>query len=127
MSEQPVFSTTDDFYEALMQILKSLSHEEKQKADGKSSEFLPNDIVIPVILFDGFMFECYYQQGQIQISKIKYARYLAHGLPNQRFPALVDVMTLDYFPEYLRLIEKRANIQNWMCLIYSYPLWLMLF
>jgi len=109
LSQQPVFGKTDDFYEAVMQVLKSLSHEEKQKADGKSSEFQPNDIVIPVILFNGFMFECYYQKGQIRTPKINYTRYLAHGLPNQRLPALIDVMTLDYFPTYIRLIEKEIT------------------
>lgn len=109
LSQQPVFcnkGSKDDFYEAVMQVLKSLSHEEKEKAHGKSSEFSPKDIVIPVILFDGFLFECYYQKGQIRTPQINYTRYLAHGLPNQRLPALIDVMTSDYFPTYLRRIEK---------------------
>jgi hypothetical protein len=112
LSQQPVFcskGSKDDFYEAVMQVLKSLSHEEKEKARGESSEFLPKDIVIPVILFDGFLFECYYQKGQIRTPKINYTRYLAHGLPNQRLPALIDVMTSDYFPTYLRRIEKELT------------------
>lgn len=110
LSQQPVFCNKGnkmEFYEAVMQVLKSLSHEEK--AQGEYSEFLPRDIVIPVILFDGFLFECYYQKGQIRTPKINYTRYLAHGLPNQRLPALIDVMTSDYFPTYLRRIEKELT------------------
>lgn len=112
LSQQSVFcskQSKDIFYEAVMQILKSLSHEEKEKAHGKSSEFLPRDIVIPIILFDGFLFECYYEKGQILTPQISYTRYLAHGLPNQRLPALIDVMTSDYFPTYLEQIGKELS------------------
>ena len=106
LSQQSVFGGKEDFHEGVMKVLKSLSYEEKQKADGDSSEFSPKDIVIPIILFDGFLFECYYEEGQILTKIIDYVRYLAHGLPNQRLPALIDVMTLNYFPTYLKLIEK---------------------
>jgi hypothetical protein len=111
LSQKPVFCGKDDFFEAVMQVLKSLSHEEREKARGESSEFLPKDIVIPVILFDGFLFECYYQKGQIRTPKINHTRYLAHGLPNQRLPALIDVVASDYFPTYLRRIEKELTFK----------------
>ena len=51
------------------------------------------------------MFGCYYESEELRTPKIEYTRHLAHGLPNQKVPALIDVVTLSFFPQY-RLIGK---------------------
>ena len=109
LSQQSVFKEKKVFYEGKMQLLKALRHKnEEDKA--KPSETSSSVKVIPIIVFDGHIFECYYDdKGELNTPKIEYTRYLAHGLPNQRLPALIDVMTLHYFPKYLKLIEKEFS------------------
>jgi hypothetical protein len=108
LSQQNVFNEKQEFYEGKMQVLKALLHkDEEEKAKPPKNPFSVK--VIPIIVFDGRMCECYYEGGKLSTPEIEYTRYLAHGLPNQRFPALIDVMTLNYFPKYLKFIEKEFN------------------
>jgi len=60
----------------------------------------------PVILFDGRMAECNIIKGDIIINEIDYVTYLSSGIPEEQVPVFVDVMTLNYFPKYLELVEK---------------------
>lgn len=111
LSQQNVFSDKKEFYEGKMQVLKALRHkDEEDKAKPKKTSFPVN--VIPIILFDGHIFECYYEGRKLITPEIEYTRYLAHGLPNQRYPALIDVMTLNYFPKYLNIIEKEFRTSS---------------
>lgn len=121
LSQQQVFinngtrgsrGAKDDFYEALMQVLKALSDRERNAKSGKDSKIRVSDFVIPIIIFDGFLFECFFENGELKVSKIDYTRYLAHGLPNQRLPALIDVMTADYFPTYLKNLNEELVRKN---------------
>lgn len=102
----------DEIYSAEMQIFKALSHQEKQDKLTASSQTNRRRIVIPIILLNGNMFGCYYENEELRTPKIEYTRHLAHGLPNQKVPALIDVVTLSYFPRYLRLIGK--EIFSWL-------------
>lgn len=96
----------DEFYEALMQVLKTLSDRERNAKSGKESKIRVGDVVIPIIIFDGLLFECFFENGKLKVSKIDYTRYLSHGLPNQKLPALIDVMTAEYFPTYLKKLSE---------------------
>lgn len=102
----------DEFYEALMQVLKTLSDRERNAKSGKDSKIRVNDVVIPIIIFDGLLFECFFENGELKVSKIDYTRYLSHGLPNQRLPALIDVMTADFFPTYLKKLNEELVNKN---------------
>lgn len=94
----------DEIYSAEMQIFKAPSYQEQK---GKNEHLLyKNNIIIPIILFDGNMFGCYYDNQELCTPKIDYTRHLAHGLPDQKVPALIDVVTLEYFPKYLASITK---------------------
>jgi hypothetical protein len=88
----------DEIYTAEMQLFKALNYQERQD---KRINFTRNTkrAIIPIILLNGDMFGCYYNKQELQTPKIKYTRHLAHGLPNQKIPALIDVVTLDYFEE----------------------------
>lgn len=121
LSQQQVFinngtrgskGAKDDFYEALMQVLKALSDRERNAKSVKDSKIRVDDVVIPIIIFDGLLFECFFENGALKVSKIDYTRYLAHGLPNQRLPALIDVMTADYFPTYLKKLNEELVKKN---------------
>ena len=102
-----MYKRQEEFYEGKMQVLKALRHKDEEDRT-KTSE--TSAIVIPIIVFDGHIFECYYDdRGELSTPEIEYTRYLAHGLPNQRLPALIDVVTLNYFPEYLKLIENEIQ------------------
>lgn len=96
----------DEFYEALMQVLKTLFDRERNAKSGKESKIRVGDVVIPIIIFDGLLFECFFENGKLKVSKIDYTRYLSHGLPNQKLPALIDVMTAEYFPTYLKKLSE---------------------
>jgi len=110
LSQQSIFKEKKDFHTGKMQILKALRHKDEEDKANPSEE-RPSPIkVIPIIVFDGHLFECYYDDdGELATPEIEYTRYLAHGLPNQRLPALIDVVTLSYFPEYLKLIENEIQ------------------
>lgn len=95
----------DEIYSAEMQLLKALVHQD-EKDKILSSARIENKKVIPIILLDGALFGCYFENQELCTPKIAYTRHLAYGLPNQKMPALIDVVTLDYFPEYLKLIES---------------------
>jgi hypothetical protein len=116
LSHQAVFGNKEnkkEFYEAVMQLLKSLYHRDLEEANSTSPKTsIKNNIILPIILFNGNLFECYYDKGQLCTPQIQYTRYLAHGLPNQRLPALIDVMPLDYFPNYLKLIQEALAPQK---------------
>lgn len=101
LSHKVIFGKKDEFYEAQMQILKALHAEET------SPRTLERIVAIPLILFDGNLFECYYRGSELHVSKINYTRYLSHGLPEQKITALIDVVTLEYFSQYLQLLEEQ--------------------
>jgi len=113
LSQQNVFlnkKIKDEFYEATMQLLKSLWHKDEENKANSEEAFPYSLNVIPIIVFDGQMFECYYDDtGELKTPEIKYTRFLSHGLPKQRFPVLIDIVTLSYFPEYLKLIETELQ------------------
>ena len=108
MSQQNIFNKKNEFYEGTMQVLKALRHKNEENKKKPQDSSIPTK-VIPIILFDGHIFECYYDQKELITPEIEYTRYLTQGLPNQRIPALIDVMTLDYFPKYLEEIENEFN------------------
>lgn len=95
----------DEIYSAEMQIFKALNHQEKME---KRNSSIPNGrrLIIPIILLNGNLFGCYYENQELLTPKIEYTRHLAHGLPHQQVPALIDVVTLNYFPQYIRLLTK---------------------
>lgn len=97
----------DEIYSAEMQIFKALNHQEKQ--DKLTASPQTKRMVIPIILLNGNMFGCYYDGEKLQTPKIEYTRHLAHGLPNQKVPALIDVVTLSYFSQYLKLIGQEIR------------------
>jgi hypothetical protein len=104
LSHQVIGGGKDDFFEACMQLLKMLEYVEE--GQGK---FEPNDneVFLPLRIFDGGIFACYYENQALCAHKTEYVRYLLRGLPNQVMPALIDIVTLDYFPSYLKLLEEQ--------------------
>lgn len=108
LSHKIVFGDKDEFYTAQMQILKALHYEKIYPADHKMKEV----VIIPVILFDGNIFECYYKNDKLCTPKTDYTRYLSQGLPNQKIPALIDVMTLEHFPKYLSFLGEELHLSD---------------
>jgi hypothetical protein len=105
LSHKTVFARKDDFYNAQMQILKTLHYEASLR------KTLENISIIPLVIFDGNLFECKYTElKEFHIAKTNYTRYLSFGLPTQKMPALIDVVALDYLPEYVKLIEGEFNL-----------------
>jgi hypothetical protein len=106
-----VIGGKDLLFEAYMQLIKNLidedrkATEEDNKIKGKNypySEF----VVIPMIVFDGAMFQCYYKEGQLVTSKINFVRSIVNILPSQKLPALIDVVSLEILPQYIKNIES---------------------
>ena len=91
----------NNFYDAHMKILKTMKHEEFEYVNDEEIS-----IVIPIILFNGFILECYYQDNDIKVHKINYTRYLSHGLPNQKIPILIDVVPFENLSYYLEQLDK---------------------
>lgn len=100
------------FYVAQMQLLKAIDHQEHLIMMENYIKMQDIDMIIPLIVFNGNMFECYYEKDDLIIKKIDFIRYLTHGLPNQKMPVLIDVTTLNFFPEYLNLLEGEIRYIN---------------
>ena len=94
----------DEIYSAEMQILKALKHQEEK--DNQVTFYKRKKAILPIILLNGNLFGCFYENGELKTPRIQFTRHLTYGLPNQQIPALLDVVTLDYFPEYV----KRINV-----------------
>jgi len=106
LSHKTIFGEKDDFYNAQMQILKALHHE------ASLEEITKEMTIIPIIIFDGNLFECNYKLNELHVTKTNYTRYLSYGLPSQEIPALIDVVALEHFPKYIKMIEKEFHLSS---------------
>ena len=111
LSHQVVGGGKDDFFESKMQIVKALQHEdhESDNLTISAKDFVKSPMrwsVVPIIVFDGGLFECYFEKEQIRTCETNYVRCLVYGLPTQKIPILIDVVTLKYFSEYLKSLEN---------------------
>ncbi|MCJ7609852.1 hypothetical protein MUP00_09335, partial [Candidatus Bathyarchaeota archaeon] len=92
----------DKFNEAMYQALKSIEY---------SPTVTPIDIIIhqtfPVILYEGEMYAC--DSANLEPAPIDHVTYLSSGIPENPILTYVDVVRMDYFPTYLKLIEKEVN------------------
>jgi len=101
LTHQITFRRNDDFYTAQMQALKGIYYCEK----------IPplksvNTLYIPVVVFEGGMYRYDVTKQEPELHKIKYLRYQSHGIPESPIPLYVDVVHIDFFSEYMKLIEK---------------------
>ena len=94
----------DQFYKAQMQVLKSIEYSKDLKYFDQDK-----DLLFPVIVFDGKMFQCDIIEDEIELSEIDYVRYVSSGLPENNIQVCIDVMTLKYFPEYLDSLEREIK------------------
>jgi len=104
-SYQILFDRKDDFYEAQMQVLKSLKYSEVYDTKTETETILKQRILYPIIVFDGQIFNCNLVDEDIKISEIQFVRYLSNGLSEDYTPVLIDVMTLTYLPIYLEALQ----------------------
>ncbi len=115
-SHQVVMKGQDSCFDAFMQILKALNYRDIEDSkliqEQKRSTVGPAEIIIPLVVFDGEIFGCYCDKGKLEVTKLDFIRSVVHGLPSQRIPALIDVVTLDYFPKYLELLDKELPLHN---------------
>lgn len=88
----------------------------------KKTKYDPNfEMIIPVIVFEGDMFEYYTkpklfleglernikeQREEFPIKRIQHVPFLSNGIPEDPASIIIDVVTLDYFPNYIELIKK---------------------
>ena len=62
-----------------------------------------------MILFDGKLFTCNLVDEELTVSEMDYIKYLSSGLPEEPLNLFIDVMTLNYFPTYLALVEEEVK------------------
>jgi hypothetical protein len=89
--------------EATHQVTKALGYflEGFKKAPTLVS-MKPAFVLFPVIVFDGHMFECELQNGDLKLSRNDYTQYFVEM--EQHF--LIDVVGKCFLPEYLKLIDE---------------------
>lgn len=103
LSYQIAFRGKDTFYEAQMQALKSLFYSERTIP-------APNFFFIPIVLFDGEMYK-YDISGEEEIlERISYLRYVSQGIPESPVPVYVDVVDINAFSKYLKIIEDEFDM-----------------
>lgn len=91
----------DTFHEAQHQVLKAIKY--------SSASALQKTLIYPVLICDGSLFECNLIEEELEVSPIQYIRYLSNGLPEEALELFIDVMTLNYFPTYLALVEEEVE------------------
>lgn len=125
------FGTTNMFHTAEMQILKAVSF--YMKNNYPLGNFDPKfELIIPVIVFEGQIFEYQISQKsdlfsalrkllepeieveeeiskEMPIKKAQYIPFMSNGIPEDPSPVLIDIVTLDYLPNYLNLINDEFN------------------
>jgi hypothetical protein len=113
LSHQVIMKGKDNFFDAFMQILKALNYRDIEDCKLSSERTVgPPEIIVPIVVFDGELFECHYERGNLEVSRTDFVRSLVHGLPSQGIPALIDVVTLDYFPAYLNILEEELLLHK---------------
>lgn len=93
-----VISRRDNFYGAQMQVLNCIDH----------SPFMDDfekHLLYPLIVYEGNMFTCTYEE-KMMIEETNFIRYLTGGIPSNRIPTFIDVITIDFLPEYLDGVKK---------------------
>jgi hypothetical protein len=91
----------DTFHEAQCQVLKAIKY--------SSVSDLQKMLIYPVVICDRSLFQCHLIQEELEVSTIQYIRYLSNGLPEEAVELFIDVMTLDFFPTYLALVEEEVE------------------
>jgi len=93
----------DFFYGAQMQVLKSIEYLVGQ-IDNKI------ELVIPVIVFEGDMYELYLEKDEYKIRPIHFVQFLSSGIPEDNTSVFIDVVDIKVFQTYLELVKKRYDL-----------------
>lgn len=64
---------------------------------------------IPLILYEGGMYRYDYQIDKPHVEKINFIRFVSQGIPEAPIPVFIDVVDIEYFSDYLILIENELN------------------
>lgn len=109
----------DLFLDAQMKVLKSIWHYLKNTYS--HFKYDPNyELIIPVIVFEGDMYEYYYKsdvysshglvkkgvEEEMKIEKIDCISFVSNGFPEDPTPVLIDVVSIDYFSEYIQNVKE---------------------
>jgi len=105
-------SSKDEIFEAINQLLKYVSYEIENYIDVYKNglmKIMSNVFFLPIIVFDGKLYESVLEDKRLSLKRSNHttvlsfyrSRYAPH-----RFPFFIDVVQRNYFPKFLRLIEK---------------------
>lgn len=101
LTHQIAFRKNDDFYSAQMQTLKAIFYCENTRPRKNVKT-----LFIPVVVFEGGMYRYDMTKKEPEIHEIRYLRYQSHGIPESPKQLYIDVVHIDFFSEYISLIEK---------------------
>jgi hypothetical protein len=93
----------DNLFEAQNQVLKAIHY-----SKDFSTEELKRTLVYPLIVFDGKMFSCRLIDDELEFFPANYIIFFSRGFTEDPYPTLIDIVTLDYLPRYLELVEKET-------------------
>ena len=94
---QVVFKA-DNFHGAQMQVLNCI----------ETSPFMDDfekHLLYPLIVYEGNIFKYTYEKEMV-LEEADFIRYLTGGIPSNRIPTWIDVITLDFLPHYLDSVRK---------------------
>lgn len=95
--EQVVFGK-DNFHGAQMQVLNSIEK-------SLSIDDFDKHLLYPVIVYDGNIFTCEYGT-EMNLEKADHIRYLSGGIPSNSIPTFIDVVSIDFLPQYLVTVRR---------------------
>lgn len=93
-----------EILEATHQVTKALDDRLEFFGKAAARAFMePAFILYPAIVFDGHIFECSPQNGDLKLSKSDYLQYLM----GQDF--LIDIMRKNFLPDYLKIVDEEIT------------------
>lgn len=109
-------SSKDEIFEAINQLLKYVSYEIEGYIDPYKNglmKIMSNVFFFPIIVFDGKLYEAVLKDKRLGLKRANHTTVLSFYRPRHaphRFPFFIDVVQRNYFPKFLRLIEKEIEL-----------------
>jgi hypothetical protein len=96
-----IHKDSDFFFTALMQVLKCVDNCESVT---RSDYYL----LYPLIVYDGNILECTYEEDELNLNEIEFISYLSNGIAENPLPTIVDVVKVDFFTHISRCVKERV-------------------
>lgn len=108
----------DEIFEATNQVTKYVSYEIERYLEAyRKGHYKPESCVFifPIIVFDGKLYRATLTKGLVSLRRVKHIMLTTFHRPRystRRVAFYIDIVTREYFPIYLSILEKEIATLN---------------